>query len=220
MGNRIDRRFDFLKQQAEQQANEQNEQANKGLQRQAAASGRLGSGSYQKQQLELNKAASQNTQRQVGDVEAQREGALAQQEEQQAQRDFASQEAEKGRVFGREERISGQEYQSGEAEKQRGFSQGMFDKEMEFKNKTADIQNAQFNRQIKFELGKFNHEKAVDAFNEHMATQMWDKKDMAEGIANAHGYNPRTGKMDWTRGIGTGGVNHYGNEESSYRSPF
>lgn len=92
MGTRIDRRFDYLRKQTEQDASRAGQEQNDALQRQAAAKGRLGSGAFQKVQMQQADSLARQKQNALEGVESQRDAALAQSEEAQANRDFAKSE--------------------------------------------------------------------------------------------------------------------------------
>lgn len=159
MGNRIDRRFDLLKTQANQEANKQQQKAGEDIDRQSAARGRLGSGVGQKLKVQANTEIDQGRRQAVEGVESMREQALGQQEELQANRDFqakesglnrafAAQESALGRGFATSERLGSQDFAAGQTGAQRDFDKFLFDKQMKFNKQAQTLQNKQFKDQL------------------------------------------------------------------------
>lgn len=195
MGNRIQRRFDYLRQQTEQGVNAEQQKASEGLERQAAAKGRLGSGVYQKQQMEQQKQGAAVKQQALEGVEVQRDAALGQQEELQAQRDFAKSEREAGQGFAAEQAAIGREYGTQERLASQGFNMQMFDKDMKFKQKMSDLQNSQFGKQMAAQMDQFmkqnSLDKTVSAFNMKMAKRQQNKNDIMSFLPNSTGTGGR-----------------------------
>lgn len=180
MGNRIQRRFDYLREQTERDVNQQQQQAAEGLQRQAAAKGRLGSGAFQKQQAQQQKQAADIRQQAIGDVESQREAALAQQEEVQAQRDFQKAEREAGQNFAAQQSQINRDYSTSERLAGQNFNEKLFDKDAAFKQKAMDLQESQFGQQMQMAMQQFGLDKKVSEFNMKMANQQANKMDFMD----------------------------------------
>lgn len=202
--SRLDRRFDTLRSKVEQDANAQNQQQQEAMQRRAAATGMGGSGAFTKLGAKVAQEGEKMKQNALMDVEGQREGAQAQLDEQNAQREFAraerlgSQDFAKGErlgsqdfatrqqaeqmKFARSERLGSQAFQSSEAAAQRGFSKQLFDREMDFKNRVQDAAEAQFFHNLERVDRQFWEDNRVNDFNMNMANKMFNKKDMFQGI--------------------------------------
>lgn len=205
MGNRIQRRFEHLRKTTEQDVNAQTQQASEGLERQAAAKGRLGGGSHQKLQLQQQKQAADLKNRAIGDVNAQEEAALGQQEELQAQRDFAkserlggqefaNQQGEIQRGFMRSEREGSQSFANAQALAQRGFDEKLFNKNMKFQEKTLNNQSAQFKEQMAMAMMQFGLDEKVSNFNMGMADKEFNKPQLMDIVWTSLGKNPKSGK--------------------------
>jgi hypothetical protein len=160
MGNRINRRFDYLRSQADQEANAQQQKVGDDINRQAAARGRLGGGVTQKLKAQAGEQLAGQKRTAVEGIESMREQAIGQQEEQEANRAFAAKESALGREFqggmareqmefARGERLGGQDFAAGQAGIQRDFDKGLFDKQMSFNKKAQSLQNTQFKAQLK-----------------------------------------------------------------------
>lgn len=173
MGNRIQRRFDYLRQQTEQGVNADQQKAQEGLERQAASKGRLGSGIYQKQQLEQEKQGANIKQQALEGVEVQRDAALGAQEENQANRDFAKSERLGSQDFAAGQAQIGREYGTSERLASQGFNSEMFDKDMDFKKQLSKLQDAQWTRQ-------FESDQTVQDFNMKMANKQFNKAQLSD----------------------------------------
>lgn len=199
MGNRIQRRFDYLRQQTEQGVNADQQKAEEGLQRQAASKGRLGSGVYQQQQQQQQKQGAAIKQNALEGVEVQRDAALGQQEELQAQRDFAKSEREASQGFAAQQAQIGREYGTSERLASQGFNSAMFDKDQAFKQKLSDISESQFGQQMSAQMDQFMKQygldKKVSDFNMKMANQQANKMDFMDillpGSRNKKGQGAR-----------------------------
>lgn len=186
MGNRIQRRFDYLRTQTEQQANQQQQKAGEDIERQAAARGRLGGGVTQKLKTQANEAIEGQKRQAIEGVESMREQAVGEQEEREANRAFAAKESALGRdltregmSFAREERLGGQDFAAGQAGIQRSHDQGLFDKQMAFNKKAQNIQSAQFKAQLKQSKAlaerQFELDEWATKFNAKIAQQQANK---------------------------------------------
>lgn len=219
MGNRIDRRFDYLRKQTEQDAKRAGEEAAGNIERQAASQGMQGSGAF----IKLGQQADESIQKQkaqnIEGVEAARDVALGQKEEADLSRqfareerlgsqDFSSKENQMGRSFQSEEAGKNRAFQSSEAAAARGFEREIFDKNDQWRREVFDVQNDQWEETFKNAKDQwkkdynlrdaqfdktFDAEEKINAFNMDMANKMWNKKDMTESIMNAGGYDPRSG---------------------------
>lgn len=219
MGNRIDRRFDYLRKQTEQDAKRAGEEAAGNIERQAASQGMQGSGAF----IKLGQQADESIQKQkaqnIEGVEAARDVALGQKEEADLSRqfareerlgsqDYASKENQMGRAFQSEEAGKQRAFQSGEAAAARGFEREIFDRNDQWRRQVFDVQNDQWEKtfdnakdQWKREYNlkdaqfdkSFDEEARINNFNMDMANKMWNKKDMTESLMNGLGYDPRTG---------------------------
>lgn len=161
MGNRIDRRFDYLRKQTEADADKVNQQQSEGLLRTAASQGRSGSGAFQKLAGQQQLGLANQKQNALEGVEAARDASQSAAEEADLNRKFQSAEAVQQRGF-----------QSAEAEKDRLFNKGMFDVQQSFKEKLNDQSLAQFKDQFGLAMKQFKLDSKVSDFNMSMAKQM------------------------------------------------
>ena len=169
MGTRIDRRFDYLRKQTEQDSERQGQEQTDALQRQAASRGRLGSGSYQKVQMQANEALQKQKQNAIEGVESQREAALAQKEE-----------ADVNRQFARDERLGSQEFAMASQRQSEGFQEGMWNKQEEVRRKESHDAAWQaqqnFKVQMKMADAQFAEDQKVNAFNMKIAAKLANAK--------------------------------------------
>ncbi len=224
-GSVVDRHFDYLRKQREGELNRQQQEANEGFERQAARQGMSGSGAFMKLRAQQEENFGERRGDTIDDVEGQRALALGEieardkamafnkeqaqldRDQRQLDRDFTSKEAASQRAF-----------QSSEAKAERGFNKQLFDKEMQFKNKTLNIQNSQFAKQMQMAMKQFKLDEKVSNFNMDMATKQWNKKEMTDAFAEFWGYDTDTGEksggagaiFDATRGGGGGGSGNSG----------
>ena len=161
--------YDYLRQRAKQEALAKSQEDDDAIKRRFAAMGQLNSGAAiktaQQGQIAANKQAA-DVQNQIGVAE---QAEMQRQKEIQDQRDFAAQEAEKGRTFQSLEGEKGRTFQSEEAGKQRLFNQDLFNQDMEFKKKVqsdtihfAELDNL-------FREKEFAENKSTSAFNKALA---------------------------------------------------
>lgn len=122
--DRINRRFDYLRQQTQQDANKNQQLAMENLERQAASRGRLGSGAFQKLRSQAGDQLADQRNKALEGVESQRDVALGQQEELQAQRDFSRGEREASQKFGAEQALLQRQHASGERAAAQRFASG------------------------------------------------------------------------------------------------
>lgn len=122
---------------------------------------------------------------QSGEAEKGRQFALTESEK---QRGFAREEGEIGRKFAREEGDIGRKFAMGEREASQKFAasesataremqQKMFDSDMVFKQKMADLQDRQWSNDYKLREDE-------QAFNKAMAERMADRKGLLDRISN------------------------------------
>jgi hypothetical protein len=209
--SRIDRRFDVLRSKVEQDAGAAQQQAQEGLARKAVAGGNQNSGAFIKLQGQQTDELNKQKQNALSDVEAQREGAQAQADEIQAQRDFAKSEreagqdfasyqAQLGRKFEADEAFRNRAFTSKESALQRGFSEKLFNKEMNFKKQVQKDANSQFAKQFKMASEQFDFDKEVSKFNMDMATKQFNKKSMTESLIGGGFLGEKAGSVvgGWT----------------------
>lgn len=221
--SRIDRRFDVLRSKVEQDAGAQQQQAQEGLARKAVSSGNQNSGAFLK--LQNKQAQEMNAQKQnaLNEVEGQREGAQAQADEVQTQRNFAADQAllqrdfesfqrQKDRTFQSAEAQKGRTFESTEAAKQRGFSEKLFNKEMNFKKTVQADANDQFKKQFDQALEQFEFDKEISRFNMDMANKQFNKKSLTENLmTGGKGGDMVSGRVDaWSGGsLGGGSISGF-----------
>jgi hypothetical protein len=192
MGTRIDRRFDYLRQRAEQGANQRSDETNQAIQRRGIQQGIAGGA----QAKLVERAQRQNEElkaQELGGIESEREMALAQQDELEAGRkfareermgsqDFAGQQAELGRQFQASESMKAKDHEGWLLKKNQGFQSLLFNKEMKFKKSAQKAAEGQFGQQMKLAMKQFKLDKTVSQFNMDMAERMANKKDLIGGV--------------------------------------
>lgn len=198
----INMRYDALKRRLEQQTAAQKQQASEGLARKFASMGTLGSGAQIKLEQKAAQQIGEQAQQASNEIEGQRIGEqqkrkMVEEErgwqsgEAEKGRQFAMSEAEKGRQFASRENEIGRQFARGEREESQKFSaaeaataremqQRMFDADMVFKNKMADLQDRQWTHDYKLREDE-------QEFNKAMATRMADRKSLLDKAIN-----PRT----------------------------
>ena len=189
----LNRRYELIKKKLISEQGAQNQMQNEGMQRNLARGGNLNSGAGLKLQQQMGEAQLKQNESIGESVEAEKAGAQLQMEEAQRNRDFATSERLGGQEFASGERAAGESFAKGERLGAQGFSKQLFDADMKFKTKSANIQQSQFGQQMKMAMKQFKLDEKVSMFNMDMAEKMWNKKDMMEFFGNMHGYDPRTG---------------------------
>lgn len=208
MGTRIDRRFDYLRQKTEQEANQAGQKANEDLTRQAAARGRLGSGNFIKQQAQLQDQVQKQKQNALEGVESQRDMALQQTEEAQLNRDFARGEREASQKFGAEQNLQNLQFQAGENLKNRQFATGERIAGQEFSSGMFDKQQAA--RQLELDQAQKNWEKQFATQNKQWTKQFKLDKRVSEFnmqmAQRAQALAEKPGLFDRLMGMSGGGT--------------
>lgn len=130
--------FKIMRQRAQQQNTANQQQATDALKRRFAAQGGTNAGAFMKAQERVGqqlRQEAQAAQENIGLAESAEKRRLA---EIQAQRDFASQEAEKQRGFEAGQGELQRTFASGEQEKQRGFTAGEAQKQRDYQKNMFD----------------------------------------------------------------------------------
>lgn len=201
----LNKRYELIKKKLISEQNAQNQMQNEGMQRNLARTGNLNSGSGLKLNQQMSEAQLKQNESIGESVEAEKAGAQLQMEEAQKNRAFATSERLGSQEFASGERAAGEKFARGERLSSQGFSKQLFDADMKFKTKAANIQQNQFGQQMKMAMEQFKLDEKVSMFNMDMAEKMWNKKDMMEFFGNMHGYSPRDGSTSWGNSPWSGG---------------
>lgn len=169
MSSALNRRFDLLRSKAEGEANTQAQTAQDALARSAASRGRLGSGNVVKQGALLQKGLAGQKSDAINNIETQREVAVEDQNQKEADKAFAFNQEEQGRVFQSSEAANQRGFASQEAVKQRNYEKEAAYRDQNFKNLLYDQSNAQFKEQMNMSMKQLQMDKDVTEFNKKMA---------------------------------------------------
>lgn len=189
MGNRvntsIDRRYDMLRKRAEQDVREQTQEQQRGLKRQFARLGGIGTGAFVKQQ----RLAQESGQKRLGEaqqnIDFQRMAELERQQQIEEQRQFQRGEREAGQQFAaeqlgrqqefaRSERLGAQEFGATQAELQRKFARGERVAAQDFQKGLFDIEQQNTLKKLDLAEKQFGMENTVNMLNARL--------QIAEGI--------------------------------------
>lgn len=221
----INKQFDYQRQQAQQQENANRQDQQDALQRRLAAAGGGPGGVGVEQEKQINNASAQRLQQANQGIDAQRDAALMDIQKTQLGQQFQTGEREAGQQFqqgmqqagfghesqmqqagfGEQEKLqqagfgqqaamqkSQQDFAADQAAKQLAQQASQFGQNLDFQKAVANLQGAQWAKQ-------FDEQSGVDQFNEHIAQQMADKKDVLEQLFS----NFSTGNL-WGPGSSTG----------------
>lgn len=206
MANSIDRRFDILKQKAAQDVRGQQQEAEKGLTRQFARLGGIGTGAFVKQQALAKEAGSRRLQEAQQGIEFQRLGEQQRQEDISAQRAFQTAERLGSQEFAKGERVGSQSFAAKQAELQRKYQTGERVSSQEFQQGLFDVE--QKNTLSKLDLAKqqFGMEQNVNYLNAKLQVAEGMKKGLF-GFDDLNALGALFGKPEGftTTGTGSGG---------------
>jgi hypothetical protein len=165
MNNSIDRRFDILKQKAAQDVRAGQQEAQRGLTRQFARLGGIGTGAFVKQQQLAQEAG----QKQLGEaqqaIEFQKLGEQQRLADIEEARKYQTAEREAGQKFASGERLGAQTFSAAQAELQRKFTTGERVAAQEFNRGLFDIEQANTREKLDLAAKQFDMENNVNFLN-------------------------------------------------------
>lgn len=163
--NSIDRRYDILRKKAEQDVRSQQQEAQKGLTRQFARLGGIGTGAFVKQQQLAQEAGAKRLGEAQQNIEFQRLADLEQQRKIEEQRKFQTSEREASQAFASQERIGAQEFASQQAELQRKFATGERVAAQDFQKGLFDIEQQNTREKLDLAMKQYNMDNNVNYLN-------------------------------------------------------
>lgn len=165
MNNSIDRRFDILKQKAAQDVRQGQQEAQRGLTRQFARLGGIGTGAFVKQQ----RLAQEAGQKQLGEaqqnIEFQKLGEIQRQEDIKNQQSFQTSERLGSQKFASGERLGAQTFASKQAQLQQKFASSERVAAQDFQKGLFDIEQTNTREKLDLAAKQFNMENNVNFLN-------------------------------------------------------
>lgn len=182
----IDRRFDLLKQKASQDVQSQQQQAQKGLTRQFARLGGIGTGAFVKQQALAQEAGNKQLGEAKNTIEMQRLAELQRQDDIKNQQAFQTSERMGAQQFATGERTGAQGFAAAQAELARKFQTGERVSSQEFQQGLADASNAIARGQLDITTQTLGMENNVNYLNARLQIAEGIKKGLfsSEDLAN------------------------------------